>query len=264
MKKIRLPQTASTNTWLLDALNDRESVEEETVVYTLRQTQGRGQMGNSWESEADKNIAFSLLLKPAFLPVSRQFLISELCCMGILDGLRSLCNGSCISSSVLDQLCIKWPNDIYLGDEKLGGILIENRLMGSLLSECVLGVGINVNQTIWVGGAPNPTSLLLHGINVNPESVLDSVVEGIINRYHALRENYEAYGNTLHTEFCSLLYRHDGWYPYVDAQSGESFDATLAGVDPHGPLQLRLPGGEIRTYWFKEVRFVLPCGITKE
>ncbi len=264
MKKVWLPQAASTNTWLLDALANMESIEEETVVYTLRQTQGRGQMGNSWESEADKNIAFSLLLKPTFLPVSHQFLISELCCLGVLDGLRSLCRRSGATPSCLDQLCIKWPNDIYLGDEKLGGILIENRLMGSLFADCVLGVGINVNQELWIGDAPNPTSLLLHDISVTPESVLDLVTEGIIKRYHELRDDHDAYCSRLHAEFVSHLYRREGWYPYVDAQSGESFDAALAGVDPHGPLQLRLTNGEIRSYWFKEVRFVLPCGITKE
>lgn len=264
MQKVYFPQIASTNSWLLDALSSGEQFEEGTVFYTFRQTNGRGQIGNVWESEPDKNIAFSLLLKPDFLPLQRQFLLSEVCSLGVLDALTDLVLTSRAGEGPVSSLSIKWPNDIYWGDEKLGGILIENRLMGSHWSECILGIGLNVNQEHWIGNAPNPTSLSLHGIRISPEKVLDSVCTAILHRYNCLKEQPDVYSIQLHNDFHFHLYRREGRFPYVDAQSGESFLAELDGVDPEGPLSLRLPTGECRRYWFKEVRFVLPCGVTKE
>lgn len=260
MRKVYFTQIASTNSWLLDALSRGEQFEEGTVFYTFRQTNGRGQIGNTWESEPDKNIAFSLLLKPAFLPLQQQFLLSEVCCLGVYDALTELA----AESGAEADLCIKWPNDIYWGDEKLGGILIENRLMGSHWSECILGVGLNVNQEHWIGNAPNPTSLSLHGLNLSPEQVLDRVAAAILRRYNCLKEQKDSYSALLHADFQSHLYRREGLFPYVDAQSGESFLAQMEGVEMQGPLLLRLSTGERRRYWFKEVRFVLPCGVTKE
>lgn len=253
IQKICLPEVNSTNTWLLEALASSQPLPEGALVYTLRQMAGRGQVGNKWESEPDRNISFSLLLRPVFVPVQQQFVISEMCSVGILQGLMSL---------GLRNVSVKWPNDIYVGDEKVCGILIENRLMGGVLSESVLGVGINVGQTVWKSDAPNPTSLALHGIDASPEEVLDVVLHHIASLYELLHEPSGA--SVIHRLFCEHLYRGKGVYPYVDAQTGEAFDAEVAGVDPQGPLLLRLADGQERRYWFKEVRFALPCGVVKE
>lgn len=260
MKVIHLQEVPSTNTWLLEALTKDAGIEDMTLVYTLRQTNGRGQVGNTWESEEDKNISFSLLLRPVFLPIPQQFLISELCCLGILDGLKKLSPVICSSQ----ELCIKWPNDIYWGDEKLGGILIENRLMGGSFSESVLGVGLNVNQREWFGGAPNPTSLLLKGIDLTPEQVLESVSDCIATRYCKLKENPDYVSAQIHSEFIKHLYRRVGYFPYRDARTKEQFMASIVDVDPHGPIVLKKANGEYLKYWFKEVQFVLPCGVIKE
>ena len=259
-----MPEVPSTNTWLLDALSRNEPIEEETVVYTMCQTQGRGQVGNTWESEPGFNIAFSLLLRPSFWPIRSQFTLSQLCCLGIFDGLSSLCKGADEGDAFLSKLCIKWPNDIYVGDKKLGGMLIENRIMNGTLSECVLGVGLNVNQTVWRGDAPNPTSLLLQGLKYSPEQVLAAATEGITDRYHLFKQNPETYGARIHDDFVKHLYRKEGVFDYVDAQTGKPFRAEIAGVDPAGPLLLNTTDGECLSYWFKEVKFVLPCGVIKE
>lgn len=261
---LHLSEVSSTNTWMLNSLSEGSPLDEGFVAYTLRQTQGRGQVGNRWESAPDCNIAFSMLLRPEFLPVPRQFLISEVCSLGVLDGLLRLCGELDKGNEFIPQLCIKWPNDIYWGDEKLGGILIENRLMGSRLSQSVLGVGLNVRQLEWTGGAPNPTSLLLHGVDLSPVRVLEALTEGIWNRFCKLRSDWEEYAFVLHTDFLAHLYRREGFFPYVEVQSGAFFEAALADVDPQGPIVLQLQNGECRRYWFKEVKFVLPCGITKE
>lgn len=261
MHKIHLPEVRSTNTYMLDALAKGTDLADETIVYTLRQTAGRGQMGNSWESEPEKNISFSMLLCPEFLPIREQFLISQLCSLGIVEALDELIYAQNLQNEV--ELSIKWPNDIYAGDMKLCGILIENRLMGSLLQHSVLGIGINVNQEKWIGNAPNPISLKMLGVETDPISVLDLVTRHISELYHGVR-NDKAFADEIQERYMQRLYRRDGYYPYFDPDKNEHFDAKIAGVDPQGPLILRLDSGEVRQYWFKEVKFVLPCGVTKE
>lgn len=270
MRRRSLPEVPSTNTWVLDTLNRGVEMVDETVVYTLRQTAGRGQVGNVWESEPDKNIAFSMLLCPVFLPVRDQFLISELCSLGILEGLRQLAAEQNVPAEKL-SLSIKWPNDIYAGDNKLGGILIENRLQGTKFANAVLGVGINVNQERWIGNAPNPVSLRMLGIDATPKMVLEYVVKEITRLYHTVRDSAVCGSqelarttSSIHVQFKSSLYRSQGFYPYYDPNCDEHFDARIADVKNQGPIVLELRNGEERTYWFKDVRFVLPCGVTKE
>ena len=260
-KRYHLPEVQSTNTYLLDLLAQGTTLPDTTVIYTLRQTAGRGQMGNSWESEPDKNILFSMLLCPTFLPIREQFLLSQICSLGIVETLDELVRTQHLQDEV--KLSIKWPNDIYAGDGKLCGILIENRLMGGTLQHSVLGVGINVNQEKWIGNAPNPVSLKMLGVETDPLTVLDLVTKHIVELYNAFRDNKEM-ANVIRERYMKRLYRKDGYYAYYDPAKDEHFDAEIAGVDAQGPLMLRLPSGEVRSYWFKEVKFVLPCGVTKE
>ncbi len=261
MQMIYLQEVRSTNSYMLEALAKGMPLADETVIYTMRQTAGRGQMGNSWESEPDQNISFSMLLCPDFLPIREQFVISQLCSLGIVEALDELVQEQNLQDKV--ALCIKWPNDIYAGDMKLCGILIENRLLGSVLQHCVLGIGINVNQTEWISNAPNPISLRQLGIETDPSGVLDKVTRHIIELYHALR-NDEEFAARIHERYMQRLYRRDGYFAYYDPEKDEHFDAKIVGVDAQGPLFLCLESGEVRKYWFKEVKFVLPCGVTKE
>lgn len=263
MKMIHLPEVHSTNTWMLDRLTKGEDMADETVVYTMRQTAGRGQMGNSWEAEPDKNISFSMLLCPEFLPIKEQFIISQLCSLAIVEALDELIEEQGLRAEDF-LLSIKWPNDIYAGDMKLGGILIENRLVGAAFQHCVLGVGLNVNQTQWIGNAPNPISLKMLGVETTPEHVLACVCRHICKCYHALRQDKSAASDALYARYMARLYRRVGYFPYYDPERDEHFEAKIVGIDKQGPLILELFSGEVRKYWFKEVRFVLPCGVTKE
>lgn len=261
--KLHIPEVRSTNTWVLDALSQGNELPDELVVYTLRQTAGRGQVGNSWESEPDSNIAMSMLLCPEFLPIAEQFILSQLCSLAIVEALRTLAQSKGVDPDSL-HLCIKWPNDIYAGDLKLGGILIENRLMGNKLKHCVLGIGINVRQERWVGSAPNPVSLRLLGLEASPEEVLEEVFSRISALYHQLRDNTQTSAAAIRRDYSTILYRKSGYFPYFDPERNEAFEAKIVDVDPQGPLVLETTHGERRRYWFKEVRFVLPCGVTKE
>lgn len=253
MQKIHLNETKSTNTFLIDALANGEKIDECAVVYTLRQTAGRGQVGNSWESEPDKNIAFSMLLRPEFLPIKEQFIISEITCLAIIEALHGL---------GLDSLSIKWPNDIYHADDKICGILIENALMGNRFSQCVIGIGINVNQTTWVGNAPNPTSIkLCLGEERSPIDVMDSV-QTLISRYYIMLQS--GMKELIHSRYLSHLYRRYGYHPYKDAETGREFMAQIKTIEPSGYLLLEDTEGSTFRYMFKEVKFMLPCGVTKE
>ena len=133
---IHLTQTHSTNLYLRQILESNPLVEEGLVIYADFQDAGRGQQGNSWESEAKKNILCSLLLYPRRINAQDQFIISEIVSLGIADTLNS----------IQDGFAIKWPNDIYYGDKKVAGILIENDLSGKVIYDSIIGFGINVNQ----------------------------------------------------------------------------------------------------------------------
>ncbi|MDO4496478.1 MAG: biotin--[acetyl-CoA-carboxylase] ligase [Bacteroidales bacterium] len=259
---IHLEEVRSTNSWLLERLAKKEVLADETVVWTSRQTAGRGQIGNSWEAEPDKNLSMSMLLRPEFLPPREQFIISEITAMAVM---------STVAYYLPEKnVCIKWPNDIYVGDEKIAGILIENQLQGSLLSYSILGIGLNINQERWLSDAPNPTSIKLQSGKTNAVTdVLERLVQTLHGYYSLLRQSFiEGSANELKAEihacFVSNLYRREGNFPYVDAETGEKFEACIKDVEPTGQLCLKTTGGDLRRYWFKEIKFVLPCGVTKE
>lgn len=232
----------STNARLRDMLTKKE-LPEFTVVWCDKQTAGRGQMGNSWESEEGKNLTFSLLLRPDFLPVSQQFRITQLLTLALMDVLRPFSK----------NIAIKWPNDIYAGDKKLGGILIENSLKGNSIDQSIIGIGLNLNQIHFTSEAPNPISLSqLTGLQHSRRELLGLFLKALTIRYVDWLES----GNSdkLADEYLGCLYRRDGWHRYADAQG--SFEATFEGIAPDGHLLLRDSGGHTRRYAFKEVRFL--------
>lgn len=253
MQKIYLNEVNSTNTFLIETLAKGNDLEEGSIVYTLSQTAGRGQVGNSWESEPEKNITFSMLLRPIFLQIREQFYISEITCLAITEALTS-CG--------IKNLSIKWPNDIYCYDDKICGILIENSLMGNKFNQCIIGIGINVNQTKWIGNAPNPTSIkLCTGNDFKPEDILDKVHNNILRYYIMLQSGMK---EEIHQKYLNNIYRKEGFYPYKDAETGKEFSAKIKTIEPSGYLLLEDTEGSTYRYMFKEVKFVLPCGIIKE
>jgi birA, biotin-[acetyl-CoA-carboxylase] ligase region len=133
---IHLAQTDSTNTYLRQQLMAHPDLEEGSVVWADYQRAGRGQKGNSWESEEKANLLFTLLLCPDSIRARDQFIISQLVSLGMIDVLNNLHEG----------FSVKWPNDIYYHDKKAVGILIENDMAGQNLINSFIGIGLNVNQ----------------------------------------------------------------------------------------------------------------------
>lgn len=241
MNIIKIEETASTNA-LLKEWTQKQSLEEMTVLVAQSQTAGRGQRGNGWESEPDKNLTFSILLHPVFLPLQKHFLLAEIVALAVQEVLRNL-------NSLFS---IKWSNDIYFENRKIAGILIENEIIGVQISQSIIGIGLNVNQEIFTSNAPNPVSLkqILH-----QEFDLDGLLDKIVGRFEYWYEQLKA-GQYAHISesYHNALYRKTGFHAYQDANG--QFQAQLLSVSDDGYLHLQTEQGEERCYAFKEVSFV--------
>ena len=241
---IKVSQTASTNTYLSRLA---ATLPGGTVIYTPSQTAGRGQKGNSWESEDGKNLTFSLLLKRPPVKARDQFYLSEASALAVVEAL---------SAEAGDNFTVKWPNDVYWQDKKVCGMLLENSLDGRDIATCIVGIGINVNQECFLSDAPNPVSLInITGHEHDLEALLKRVCSSIEQQVNSLGDD-DARQN-LHRRYMEALYRNDGaMHPFEDA-SGHRFMATIAGIAPDGTLTLRHEDGTTHDYLFKEVKHII-------
>lgn len=241
MKIIKVETTSSTNSWISQNI---ENLEFPSMVYTPNQTAGRGQRGNSWESEPGMNLTASFLLRVDKLEASRQFVISEAVALSTVDFLKS--EGI--------QPKIKWPNDIYVGDKKIAGILIEHSLTGSVINRTIAGIGVNLNQTKFKSDAPNPVSLkMLTGKTSDIDRAAEKFASFIENR---LGNVWKA--DAIHKEFMEVLWRNDGNnYPFHDRKEDKLFKGRITGVAPDGMLTLITEEGNSKEFAFKEVEFIL-------
>lgn len=241
MEILRLEETNSTNTWLAE---HSEGLSSPCLVYCDCQTSGRGQRGNSWESAPGQNITASLLLRLQDFPACRQFEVSECIALSIVEFL----NGFGIEAK------IKWPNDIYVGNKKICGILVEHQVMGSNLSRTIAGFGINVNQTEFLSDAPNPVSMkLLTGENYNINELVSLLAE-ILQKNTLLIDS----DTDVHGDFLNKLWRSDDrYYNYYDRKKDEHISCRIVDVARDGMITLETLEGERRKYSFKEIEFIL-------
>ena len=247
--QINITTVDSTNTFLRDILDSGESLPEMTLVTAYEQTEGRGQAGNSWESAAGMNILFSLLCHPLFIAPAEQFIMSQCMALAVQQVLQKYIS----KAGKDDVVTIKWPNDIYVGDRKICGTLIECDLMGKTISNCIIGTGINVNQTEFVSDAPNPVSLKqIIGDDTNCTSLMHEVVDLFCEYYELVQEGKR---KDVVDKYMANLYRKTGFHRYSDVR-GE-FLAEIADIEPTGHLLLRFENGNTVRYEFKEVKFVL-------
>ena len=241
MNIIKIKETISTNLYLSE-LSEQENLPEATIVVAENQTAGRGLLNNYWEAEAGKNITCSLLLNPTFLPVEQHFMLSKVVALGVKSAL----------DEYIENVSVKWSNDIYVGDRKIAGILIENELTGCEISQSIVGIGLNVNQKKFLSDAPNPVSLQQI---LNKELDLDILLEKIINhilQYYNLLKNNEV--EQISEKYHNSLYRREGFYNYQDKNG--VFSAKIQSISPEGYLCLQTETGEKRIYEQKEVAFI--------
>lgn len=224
-------------------LNTKGALEGTTVI-TSHQTNGKGQRGNSWESEAGKNITFTIVIKPKFVTAPFQFHLHIITTLAIHQVLFPILGKG---------LKIKWPNDIYYKDKKLGGILIENSLRGAVIETSIIGIGINVNQIEFVN--TKATSLLeLTGKSHEPNDLIEQIIIQIENKYLSLKSNGI---KDLEQAYIRRLYRYNEFNLY--SAGGKAYEGRIVGITPHGKLMIeQTKDGMIylETYAFKEVTFL--------
>jgi BirA family biotin operon repressor/biotin-[acetyl-CoA-carboxylase] ligase len=230
-KIVHIDETDSTNRWLRE-----QGGEENMVVCADYQTAGRGCGTNHWESERGKNLTFSMLLHPHDVPAQKQFRISRAISLAICKAL----------GQHIGDLSIKWPNDIYWRDGKIGGILIEVTLQGNKVKDCIIGIGLNINQRVFRSDAPNPVSMWQI---CEQETDCEQLLQEILQAFQ------EYMGKSNKDEYQSMLYRRKGFHPYADKDG--AFMAEIIDVEDDGHLLLRDDNGQLRRYAFKEVTFVI-------
>lgn len=239
VKRIHKDAIPSTNTYARELIDGGELLPEMTLITTDDQSKGRGQKGNSWESEVGKNLTFSIVCHPDFMLPSRQFILSQAIALAVC----------CVD----EHLQVKWPNDIYFEDKKISGTLIECDLQGKHIGNCIIGTGVNVNQMVFRSDAPNPISLKqIYGKDFNREAILEKVLDGFGLFYEMIREGRQ---DEIQQKYLEKLYRRTGWYEYEDADG--PFKAEFVDIKPTGHLLLRKKSGVVKRYEFKEVRFKL-------
>lgn len=241
-----LDEVDSTNSYMARHAAD---IVHGGVVAVRNQTAGRGQRGNTWEAEPGMNVTMSLMVRPAGMPVSEAFRLSEAVALGVCAVLESLSAGTV-------RVGIKWPNDIYVTDSKIAGILIENALRGDMVERSIVGIGLNLNQRRFLSNAPNPVSLWqLTGVDHDVRTVVKSVADCVMNRIERLQSASEA--DVLHGEYMKRLWRGAGFHAFVETATGHRFDAEVVAVAPSGHITLRMHSGATATYAFKEIAWPL-------
>ena len=244
---IHLNETDSTNRYLQQLCQEagNNKVEEFTTVCADYQTAGKGQRGNSWEAAKGANLLFSFVCYPTFVPIRQQFVLSQLISLGIKETLDEYCS----------DISIKWPNDIYWKEKKICGILIENDLQGNSIGRCISGIGLNINQEVFLSDAPNPISLKqITGKHYQRETILEKVMQRIEQSYQKLKED-SAYASELATCYAASLFRREGLHCFQDKDG--LFNARLVRVEADGRFVLMDEVNQERSYLFKEVQYVL-------
>jgi len=236
-KKLR-----STNIFLSRLLKSDE-LEEGYLISTDKQTRGIGQNNSFWESEPDKNLLFSFVLRPEKLELQKQFYLSIVVSLALTDLIKKYLKNS--------EICIKWPNDIYVDDRKIAGILIENAIQGTHFEWVIVGIGLNVNQDKFYFESSNPISLKQRlKEDTDREQLLDEFEVLFAKRYGQLNANKF---DTLLSEYLELMYRRNKWQTYY--AEGVQFQGIILGLDEFGFLRMETSNGE-KTFDVKEVEYL--------
>ena len=269
----RFDELPSTNDYAAELIA-KSTPPEGTVVRADSQSAGRGQFGSRWESAAGKNLTFSIILYPDWLETGAQFYLGMAVALALRDAVVTAEGGMGGSASASrpsnensqpttssgvhrssSAVKIKWPNDLYIGDRKAGGILVQNTLSGRFLQSSVVGIGLNINQLEFGSSLPNPTSLALaFGCSFDPDDLSDRLLECLEQRYLQLKAGRRA---ELKAGYERHLYRSGVPARYARA-GGPEFTGTIRGVDADGRLRVENESGREEIFDLKQVRFVNP------
>ena len=246
MKILHFDEINSTNVFLYDKISENNDISDMVVVANY-QTAGRGMDKNRWESEAGMNLLFSIALNVNFLEAENQFKISQAVSVAIAETLSQFVDNK--------QLFIKWPNDIYFGDKKLAGMLIQNTIEGRMMGVSIIGIGLNVNQMEFSKDIPNPISLkMISGRDFELDNLLNLLVSSIKTKVESLR--YKENQNEINEKYVSRSYRFGIWSEYFYQNRVKSM--IIIGFDKYGRLLLHGKEGAEIVCDVKELQFFPP------
>ena len=234
-----LPTCTSTNSEA-QALIVQNRASDGCTLITDFQTAGRGQRGNQWEGAPAENLMLSVVWQPTFLAADQQFLLSQAVALGVHDWAATLLGPD-------PKLKLKWPNDLYYGDQKFGGVLIENSLSGTKIQHSIVGIGLNVNQQRFA--VPTATSIgQLTGRAYAREPLAARLLECLERRYLQLRAGQVG---KLRQAYLQALYRYQETHLF--AVEGKQVSGQIVGVEVDGRLAVAI-GNELRRFSFQEIR----------
>ena len=242
LKHYHLGQIDSTNAYLQRKLSEADI--RNWVVSADEQTAGKGMGGNGWESEAGQNLTFSVALDVGFLPAEKQFLLSEAVPLGILEVFDTLLPD--------ERLFIKWPNDLYYDNHKIGGILINSTIKANQMDVSIIGIGLNANQMRFRDWPTRPISLkMITGKNYDLKPLLESIAESVRIKVQQLKTDL----HSIEQAYLNRLFRYRSWADYEIG--GKKERLFITGIDCFGRLQLVDEQQVLRTFDIKEIKFVL-------
>ena len=246
MKILHFNELYSTNVYLYDKMSEKTDIAD-TVVVADHQSAGRGMGKNRWESEAGKNLLFSIALNVNFLEAENQFKISQAVAVSMVETLSQFIDNH--------KLFIKWPNDIYFGDKKLAGMLIQNTIEGKMMGVSIIGIGLNVNQLEFSKDIPNPISMkVITGEEYDLKELLNLLITNIQSSVESLR--FEKCQNEINEKYISKSYRFGIWSDYF--YQNEVKMLIITGFDKYGRLLLHDKEGAEIVCDVKELQFFPP------
>ncbi|MEH3115315.1 biotin--[acetyl-CoA-carboxylase] ligase [Pedobacter terrae] len=240
---IKLKEVDSTNNFLKDMVSKSEPLAEGTVIMADHQFAGRGQQESVWQTQEGKNISTSIYVKPSFLPLEMQFYLNMAVSLAVSEAL------SCF---IPTGVSVKWPNDIYYEDKKLGGILIENTLTGSAFKSSVIGIGLNVNQSEFSESISRRATSVIQILQreVPLMDIMEKIIIFIEKYYLILRAGKFS---ILQNDYLAKLYNYQTVALYK--HNGEVFEGTITGVENNGRLNVVTKNG-LKVFNFKEIEFI--------
>ena len=241
---IHFDHISSTNAEALNLIT-KSNPNEGTVISSYHQQDGKGQIGSKWHSTPYRNIAFTIILYPTFLRPSQQFILSKVAALSVVQTIKGM-------ASTLSPK-IKWPNDVYINDLKIAGILIQNQIQTSSIQSSIIGIGLNVNENNFPLHLPNPTSLTLEtGKEFQLNQIVLQLKQNLLNYYNTSRDSLQH--PYLDQEYLKLLYRKAELASFK-TPNGSIFQGTITGINDQGQLSIMIEG-KIRCFSNKEVSFI--------
>ncbi len=241
---LEFDEVESTNLTANELIGE-EIVSEGTVILAKFQKQGKGQEGNYWESEADQNLLMSVILCPAFLKPEKQFVLNKIVSLAVAEFVKKILPSQNVK--------IKWPNDIYIDDKKVAGILISNIIKGSIFEYSIIGIGVNINQKEFMSDAPNPISIAqISHKNHDIKQAFLKLNIALTNWYEILRNGFIT---SIDENYIASLYRFGNYNPYKI--SDQKVNAKITGVSEYGHLMLEGDDAQHYECDLKEIEFVI-------